>query len=387
MSGRLGFVRKAEAAGAQAFRRRPATVLAMCAVGLAAAPAVAQQPVIEVSGEVACADCRITLDTILTFGGLNGPGSHLLEGPVPLAAVDQRGRVLLTHFGRADIAVFDSTGRFIREIGGAGEGPGEYALITHLNIGPEHIHVFDGARGRTVLDADHGFVRTDRFVANVTSATVTGNRTVVFAGDVPTPESMGHYLHLLDADGDLHSHGWDGSVYRGPSGRQFAVAANDSLAWIVDSASGRIEEWALLPEPKLSRIINRSVEEFDRENTAPREREFVWPTVDNFGARLDDHGLWILWWGPDPGWTKRTSDPEVMAEWDREASWQAIFDGVLDLIDPETGRTLARYRSDLPFPGFVYGSDMVMAYEETQEGVPRVHLLRPTVHGVSSRRR
>ena len=74
-------------------------------------------------------------------------------------------------------------------------------------------------------------------------------------------------------------------------------------------------------------------------------------------------------------------------EWGREAPWHTIFDGVLDLIDPGTGRTLARYRSDLSLPGFVYGSDMVIAYEETQEGVPRLHLLRPTVHGIASRTR
>lgn len=354
---------------------------------LAAAPAVAQQPVVEVSGEVSCAECRITMDTVLTFGGLNGPGSQVLDGPVPLAAVDPKGRILLTHFARADIAIFDSAGQLIGEIGGAGEGPGEYALITHLNVGREFIHVFDGVRGRTVLDADHGFVRRDRFLANVTSATVTESQTVVFAGDVQSSGSVGHHLHLLGAEGDMRSYGWDGTVYRGPSGRQYAVAASDSLAWIVDGASGRIEEWVLLPEPMLTRILNRSVEEFDREQTAAGPGAFVWPTADNFGARLDDHGIWILWWGPDPDWTRRASDPEEAAKWDREAPWQAIYDGVLDLVDPETGRTLARYRSDLPFRGFVYGSDMVMAYEETHEGVPRVHLLRPSVHGIASRAR
>ena len=62
-------------------------------------------------------------------------------------------------------------------MGGAGEGPGEYALITHLNVGPEFIHVFDGVRGRTVLDADHGFVRADRFRAKFNWAAVTESET------------------------------------------------------------------------------------------------------------------------------------------------------------------------------------------------------------------
>ncbi len=90
----------------------------------------------------------------------------------------------------------------------------------------------------------------------------------------------------------------------------------------------------------------------------------------NIGARLDDDGVWILWWGPDLAWSRRTTDPELAGQWDREALGQTMYDGVMDLIDPETARTLARYRSDLPMPGFVYGSDMVMAYEETSAGVP-----------------
>ena len=357
---------------------KPAAVVLAAAVGLTATPVVAAQPVLEVTGEVSCAECRITVDTVLTLGGSDGPGSHLIAGPVPLAAVDQSGHILLGMWTRPEIAVFDSSGEFIREIGGAGEGPGEYALITHLNVGPEFIHVFDGWRGRTLLDAHYGVVRTDRFGAEIKWAAVTESETVVFAGDVQSSESVGHRLHLLGADGELLSYGGGGSVYRGGSGREYAVAANDSVAWVIAGAPGRVEEWALRPEPVLSRIIQRSVEEFDRENN---RGTLAWPNVSNIGARLDDDGVWILWWGPDLAWSRRTTDPEVAGQWDREALGQTMYDGVLDLIDPETGRTLARYRSDLPMPGFVYGSDMVMAYEETSAGVPYLHLLRPVVHG------
>ena len=362
-----------------------AIALALCAVGSATGAAIAQDRVIEVSGEVSCAGCRITMDTVLVLGGLDGPGSHVLEGPVPLAAVDQRGRILVAMWARPDISVFDSTGGFIGELGRAGEGPGEYTFITHLNVGPEFIHVFDVMRGRTLLNVDHGFVRADRFAADVNSAAVTKSETSVFAGEVATSASVGHRLHLLDADGEMHSYGWDGTVSRGRSRKNFAVAANDSAAWIIEGNSGRMEEWTLLPEPKVSRIFNRHVEEFEREKSTPGETAGAWPSASNIGARVNDHGIWILWWTPDPGWTKRTGDPEVSNRWDREELSHTIFDGVLDLIDPETGRTLARHRSDLTMPGFVYGSDMVMAYEETRAGVPYVYLLKPTVHGMTSR--
>lgn len=316
------------------------------------------------------------MDTVLTLGGLDGPGTHLVSRDSRIA-VDQRGRLLLTAL-RPVIAVFDSTGTFVQEIGGAGEGPGEYVAITHVNVGPKFIHVFDPDRGRTLLDAAHRFVRLDRFPNEVNGSATTESGTVVFGGDLRSPESIGHHLHLLDARGELRSYGWNGEVYKALVRRHYAVAANDSLAWLIESGSGRIEEWALLPEPKLRRVVNRFVEEFDREKPPPWP-EFRIPSAFNMDARLDERGLWVLWATPDPEWGVRTNDAEVADRWDQEVPPQAISDGVLDLVDPETLRTVARYRSDLLFSDFAQGSDMILAYEETEAGVPWLHLLRPTL--------
>ena len=354
------------------FRRLATVALAACAPETD--PPAASQPVIKVSGEVSCAECRIVVDTVVSLGGLDAPGAHLV-GYDSRIAVDQRGRLLLTAI-RPVIAVFDSTGKFVREIGGSGEGPGEYVAITHVNVGPQFIHVFDPDRGRTLLDADHRFVRLDRFVADVNRAATTKSGTVVFGGDLRAPESNGHYLHLLDVHGELRSYGRDGSESSAGAPRHYGVlAASDSLAWLIEGRSGRIEEWALLPKPKLMRIVGRFVQEFDGESPPPSQ---YWaPGAGAFAARLDERGLWILGTTPDRGWTRRTSDWRVAQQWEQEATPQAIDDGVLDLVDPETMRTLARYRSDLPLRGFAHGSDMILAYEETEEGVPWLHLLRP----------
>ncbi len=315
------------------------------------------------------------MDTVLTLGGLDGPGSQLV-GEYSRAAVDQKGRILLAKFGLPYIAVFDSTGAFLGEIGGRGEGPGEYANISHINVGPRYIHVFDLSRGRTLLDADHAFVRLDRFRVTFNTSAVMPSETVVLAGSLPTSESAGHHLHLLHDTGNLRSYGWDGSAYRGPSDdRQYVVAASASSAWVVANTTGRVEEWALVPQPRMSRLFIRSVEEFDRESVPPPG--YAFPGAYNLDARLDDSGLWIIWQAPDTRWTKRTTDPEVANQWIQEATPQDIHDGVLDLIDPKTGLTLVRYRSDIQLRRFVYGSNMVLAYEETAAGVPWLHFLRP----------
>ena len=175
----------------------------------------AQEPE-EVSGEVTCTECVITLDTIVTIGGLDGPGVELVS-PFSDVAVDRRGRILLWNSGEAEIAVFDSTGDYQRTIGGRGFGPGEYQSISHIGVGPHYIHVFEYRGGRTMLDHDFQVVRTDRFPGRVYSAAVVRGDLVVFEAVVPTPESVGHKLHILTPTGQMTSYGYDGGVYPEPS--------------------------------------------------------------------------------------------------------------------------------------------------------------------------
>ena len=47
------------------------------------------------------------------------------------------------------------------------------------------------------------------------------------------------------------------------------------------------------------------------------------------------------------------------------------------MLDPETGLTIARRHTDGYLLGFAKGSRYVVAYHETDEGVPYLHLLEP----------
>ena len=148
-------------------RRTPPIIhAALCGAlvpALVASPSSAQDT-IRVSGdELTCPACVITVDSVLTIGGLDGPGLEVID-EVSRVAVDRMGRVLVSVYRSPEISVFDSTGTFLRTFGRSGEGPGEYQFINHVNAGPRYIHVLD-MRGRTVLDYDFGFVRADPFPA------------------------------------------------------------------------------------------------------------------------------------------------------------------------------------------------------------------------------
>ena len=339
----------------------------LLALGAAHATAVylfAQEPEV-VSGEVTCGDCVITLDTVVTIGGLDGPGLHVVT-LMSHVALDRLGRILVSGTRQSEISVFDSTGMFLQTVGRRGEGPGEYRSIRHIGVGPRYIHVFDGNAGRTMLDHDFAVVRTDRFPGSVTSAVVRSDDEVVFAGDLPTPESVGHQLHVLGPSGELVSYGYDGGVYPPPlrmrsSSLTSVVAGNDGTVWLLPDRTNRLVRWDLGSEPGVGRVFERRVPEFDADTTR------------NSAAMLDEWGLWIIWHTRDPGWTRtiRPGDPmpsEPPREW---------ADGWMDLVDPATGLTLARHHQDGVFLDFAAGSSYVVAYHETDAGVPFLHILEP----------
>ena len=329
----------------------------------------AQQPT-QVSGEVSCAECVITLDTVATLGGWDDSGIPVIT-PFSRVAVDHQGRFLITHLTYPAISVFSPSGEFLGMVGQRGEGPGEYEAIAHVNVGPRFIHVFDFRRGRTVLGRDLEVVRTDPSPGPVLSSVILGTDEVAYAVHAAEPAAVGHQLHILDRAGRIRRFGGDPPPEPGPQSQRFLVAGDNSTFWAVRQQANRLVRWNLEPEPTVTRIFDRTVEPFERHNP-PAE---TWPRSLNVGSMLDDSGLWIAWQTPDPKWTERISPGGQVPE----APWQTVLDGWLDLIDPETGRTLARYRGDDALLGFAHGSRYVVAYHEPNSGGAYLHLLEPAV--------
>ena len=339
----------------------------LLALGAAHATAVylsAQEPEV-VSGEVTCGDCVITLDTVVTIGGLDGPGLDVVT-VFSHVAVDRHGRFLIGEARLPEISIFDSTGKFLQIVGRSGKGPGEYQAISYIGVGPRYLHVFDFDAGRTMLDHDHAVVRTDRFPGTITSAAVMRDDEAVFVAEVPTPASIGHKLHVLRRSGELVSYGYDGGAYPSQltiwTSQSSAVAGRNNTIWVLPDEGNRLVRWDLDPEARVGRVIERRVAEFDEA-----------PSARNNAVMLDDRGLWIIWHNRDPEW-EQTRQPVA---WTPSIPFRRISDGWLDLLDPATGLTLARHHQDGVFRGFAAGSSYVVAYHETDAGVPFLHILEP----------
>ena len=345
----------------------PRTLFSIAAIS-AAAPLSAAQDTITVSGEVTCADCRIVLDTVVTIGGLDGPGVETVHR-VSMVAVDRLNRIYIGLHRPPSISVFDPSGRFIRSIGRAGEGPGEYESISDINAGPRYIHVFDRHNGRTLLDYDFNVVRVDRFPGEILKTGVLESDAVAFSGMVGTRALAGYRFHMLDTLGAFTS------FHLGPSGHFFpylVAAADDGSLLFVPYGRNEIHRWELDPEPALAGVLRRRVAEYDRHlHLGPRD----WPGVGIAGVRLDADGLWVAWNAPDPQAPERgpnDANPRELRHLHNQ-----FKDGWIDLVDPATGLTVARHRHDFTFNGFADGSGhrYLLAYQETEVGVPYIHFL------------
>jgi len=344
----------------------------------------------------------ITLDTVATLGTWDDSGIPVIT-PFSRVAVDHRGRFLITHLTYPAISVFAADGEFLGIVGrgvdrtgqsgrpGTGgnrarEGedragasrdrPVEFDAIAHVNVGPRFIHVFDFRRGRMVVDQDFDLVRTDPSLGQVLSSVVLGADQVAFAVPAAGPTTVGHQLHILDLGGRTAHFGSDPPPDQGPQPQRFLVTGDDRNVWVVSQQANRLVRWDLEPTPAVARIFDRTVEAFERHNP-PTE---TWPRSLNVGSMLDENGLWVAWQTPDPEWTERISPGGQIPE----APWQTVLDGWLDLIDPATGRTLARYHGDDALLGFANGSRYVVSYHEPDSGGSYIRLLEPRLSRVSS---
>ena len=237
-----------------------AVLFLLPALSAVAAPSLSAQEPVRVSSDVVCGECVITIDTVLTLGGLDGEGVEAIDITSAIA-VDARERILITNLFHPRIYVFDMAGRFLRTVGRQGEGPGEYSVISHIAAGPRYIHVFEFHSGRTLLDHDFEFVRRDRFPGHVTRSFLTDSEVVAFSSWVPTPAAAGHKLHLLAPSGEMESYGGDDSVYRKPTFFGGVVTGDGTSLWSIEWELTRVTRWNLLPKPTLAQIWDRTVDE------------------------------------------------------------------------------------------------------------------------------
>lgn len=138
--------------------------------------------------------------------------------------------------------------------------------------------------------------------------------------------------------------------------------------WAVPREVNRLVRWHLTPEPRVGRVFERRVAEFDEGGDA-----FMPATLGS--VMPDDRGLRLMWHTADPDRTGRLPPPDSLRP--SSIDIDQPRDSWLDLVDPDTGRTIARHHQDQALGRFAGDSGYVVGYEETDAGVPHLHIPEP----------
>jgi hypothetical protein len=278
--------------------------------------------------------------------------------------------------------VFDSSGRFVRHIGGVGSGPGEYRLaMSAMPDERDSLWVFDA---RVVRRSMHGsrspwiYVRSTRGLSRWSDIQLLpGGLFVASAVRARSAENV-----TL-----LQLHGPDGQLVRGfadapspPPGSPStltgrALARSRAGVFAGHRLQYRIDEWSL--DGRLLRVLRRNVDWFVPRTTdlSPTSDRAPSPTIQSM--RLDSTGaLWIVITRAGVHWRNGVGEPSVRMG--QVTGWklldrlpQHLYETVVEVIDPSSGGLLASTTIPGFFPWLINGG-RIGGYRTDADQVPVV---------------
>lgn len=328
-----------------------------------------------------CAECGLVLTEVVRFGDADGPG--LIEGAAPGVSWSELMGYVVT--SPTFLQLFDDEGRFVRRIGRAGEGPGEFDGIADAHVVGGRLVVLDRVRRSwSIFDRSGRFVgrrpyghQTGPFVP------VGGDRVAVVARD-RSSQAGGSPLHLAHIDSGVPSlHFGSRDVWEyGRRDRPYAdsirgsVVGRPGTVWWGAAGSPRVQEWSV--DDELLRVIEGELPWF------PEVTESIDPATEPPSTLLRSIALdgreylWMMVRTADPRWRdvelERTADgyrvpPERRADY---------LDTRLDIFDLEEKRHIGRYVWDSPYARLINlgGEPAVSVVEYDEEIVPQVVVYR-----------
>ena len=157
-----------------------------------------------IGSEVSCPSCSVVIDSVVTLEGA------YFHGPATTIERDQAGVFYLVDAGDGLLKIYGSDGRFVRQIGRLGAGPGEYEMVRNILVARDgSFRVLDGALGRlSIFSRDGEFLRST-LVPLVGGfgmpAVLLPDDQLVVNGSPMTGAEAGSVLHLIDKEGNAAS--------------------------------------------------------------------------------------------------------------------------------------------------------------------------------------
>jgi hypothetical protein len=315
-------------------------------------------------GQVALEDCpdecALRAERILLLGEEEGPGYLGRVGRGGLVQRSDGVFALLDSSEQDRVKFFDADGRYLRSFGRRGEGPGEFQVTNGLLLlEGDSVEVYDVVNRRfTVISPSYTRGRISRSAELLAPGIVRlKDGTRIMNGALYTPGGLGLPLHQVDVEGRvLASFGADPPIEnltaRWAIRRLMATAGLDRV-WAAPLARYRMEEWAVGGER--IRTLEREVDWFRPHDGSTRADDGT-PLPRFRALHLDAQGrLWTVVWVPAPRWEEGLREGPGVGGMPGPvvSDYSKLYDSVVEVIDPETGRVVRSQRFDVAFSGFV----------------------------------
>ena len=335
----------------------------------------------------ACPKCQISSRTVVVLGVPDGPGS--LENP-NLVYLDPRGRFWV--FDPETMPrIYEPNGKFIKEAGRPGQGPGELEAPSYLwNLSGDSVVVVDGGFRLHVFDPALRYVRSITTPVRAPSSTVVLNwpRNVVAAAFDRSPARVRFPLHAMDFSGQApkavqsfgHAQTAAGPDEMSLETRYRLIPARDGGYWAGKMRAYEITKWSHSHTEEFS--LTRKPDWFQGPSNLSTGGPTKAPSPSLMGLFEDQRGLlWVFFFVPSPNWQdayKRFPASALRGTGELPSNvvdWHLIFHTRIDVIDPKAKRLIISQTLPLQASS-ILRDGRVAVPTHTSDGVPTVRILQ-----------
>lgn len=322
-------------------------------------------------------ECAVHLREVLRLGDPGDPGTigsrpeitRTATGDYVVASVENRGQLL----------VFDSDGAFRESLGGNGDGPGEYRVPGRVRPGSDgDLRILDLVNRRiTHVSADGGLLETMdiRSLHGLDFVTLAAGERHAVSGFGQVDDALSATTEIVGSDGvRLASLGavpvasWVVNFFRAP-----VAVDGQGRVWTTRAGGYGFEAWD--PEAggePVTRLVG-DPQWFDPGPPQPGAPVTAPAPSIVISLRVDGGLLWVGTWVADEDREAGGGGSPSPLELDR------VLDTILDVIDPASGRIIARSRRDEALRGT--GDDQLLFGVREEGGIARAVIFEPTLAG------
>ncbi len=284
-------------------------LLVPTALFLHTAPALPAQEVLNWGDFELCNECELEVTELVRLGDADGPG--IIEGENVRVVWDEEiGYLHFLSLGTR-IKIFDHDGTFLREIGGRGDGPGEFREIGYVAVIDGHIVVFDMVKSAFVILSPAGeYIAQHSYrLPEVGPITPVGQDRIVVTATTWRARVIEHPLHLVDLSSGAvtlrfgaENAGAEVTGLQWNFGKSVAgsVVSRPGTVWWGWIATPAVQEWSV--EGELLRDFDGDLPWFPEIHEPPDWAREPPETLLRRLALDGDDNLWMLIRTADPEW-------------------------------------------------------------------------------------